>query len=68
MLLAVVLVAACATQKVATYATVASVCTAEKQRLIERASSPPTPQQETEFHATRNTCDRILREIEHANE
>jgi len=49
---------------VATYGTVAAICTARKQALLDRAESPPSPPETAAYNATRQVCEEILDEIE----
>lgn len=46
------------------YGSVASICTAEKKRIVDAADTPPTEEQQADFESTRNLCERILNAIE----
>lgn len=66
----VLLMAGCGASKpAAAYGAAAAVCTAEKQRIIETAATPPSEVQQARFETTHALCERILFEIEaHADE
>jgi hypothetical protein len=64
-LLPIIILCACgASQSEPVYPSVATLCTAAKQRIIDTAATPPTERQQARFEATVELCNAILAEIE----
>lgn len=61
-LVALTLITGCAHEAAQTsvYGVVAPICTARKQQLLERASTPPTPPETAAWETTRRLCQDIL--------